>query len=449
MDHALDSADFSEFSQSGCESRLLDDWTLAHYWLKWHVNWARKMALFERINPPFAERAPETEEPLSSGKRSIGEALRRQRAALGLDLSEVATVLKVKPVYLAAIEEGRPDQLPGATYALGFVRSYSDYLGLDSAEILRRFKLEAECLDAKPDLTFPMPLSERSLPSGRTLLLAIFFAICGYGVWYHLSIVERSRPERVTEVPAALLRAEPGSGRESKATASAASVSSAIGGYSPREGSHTSIKPENLSAQTNPLATAATIPGAAGEGFSGPGSVTISKTAKGPGGAPSLTPAAVGEEFSGPGSVAIGETAKAPAGPPSPTPASTQAPAAASPAAASSPIEALAATVPPQSGTAKAYGELDGPSRVTVRANADSWIQIRSADRAVLFTGLLKSGDTYRVPERPGLLMRAGNAGGLDIIVDGKRTPSLGPSGAVRNVSLDPQSLTTQSTAHD
>ena len=37
--------------------------------------------------------------------------------------------------------------------------------------------------------------------------------------------------------------------------------------------------------------------------------------------------------------------------------------------------------------------------------------------------------------------MRTGNAGGLEISVDGKPAPSIGPNGAVRNVPLDPQVL--------
>jgi hypothetical protein len=45
--------------------------------------------------------------------------------------------------------------------------------------------------------------------------------------------------------------------------------------------------------------------------------------------------------------------------------------------------------------------------------------------------------------------MRAGNAGGLDILVDGKPARSLGPMGAVRNVSLDPQSMMAEGGIHD
>ena len=167
------------------------------------------MALFQRIKTPLAEIGFEGEVPLPAGPRSAGDALQQQREALGLNFSDVAGALRIKPAYLAAIEEGRPDRLPGPAYAAGFVRAYGDHLGLDGAEILRRFRLEAAGLDAKPDLSFPMPLGERSMPGRTMLLLALILAICGYGAWYYLSTDELARPERVTEVPATLLPPKP------------------------------------------------------------------------------------------------------------------------------------------------------------------------------------------------------------------------------------------------
>lgn len=98
---------------------------------------------------------------------------------------------------------------------------------------------------------------------------------------------------------------------------------------------------------------------------------------------------------------------------------------------------------------ARASGAPLQQSRITLRANADTWIQIRVAEHSVLFTGVLKPGDIYRVPDLAGLTMRAGNAGGLDVTVDGKPASPLGPMGAVRNLSLSPQSLTEQSAVHD
>ncbi|MGH7062252.1 MAG: helix-turn-helix domain-containing protein, partial [Stellaceae bacterium] len=153
------------------------------------------MTLFQRIRPSFGEDGVELETRLWPGSRSAGDLLRQRREALGLDLAEIAAALRIKPAYLAALEEGRPDRLPGPAYAAGFVRAYGEHLGLDGGEILRRFRAESGALDAKPDLSFPMPLGERGIPGGSMLLAALILALCGYGAWYYLSSAERSRPE--------------------------------------------------------------------------------------------------------------------------------------------------------------------------------------------------------------------------------------------------------------
>jgi cytoskeleton protein RodZ len=90
----------------------------------------------------------------------------------------------------------------------------------------------------------------------------------------------------------------------------------------------------------------------------------------------------------------------------------------------------------------RVYGEGNVGSRITLRADADSWIQVRAADESLLLTRTLRPGDTYRVPNQPGLRLMTGNAGGLEIIVDGKPIPALGPVGAVkRNILLEPEQL--------
>jgi cytoskeleton protein RodZ len=68
-----------------------------------------------------------------------------------------------------------------------------------------------------------------------------------------------------------------------------------------------------------------------------------------------------------------------------------------------------------------------------------SWIQVRDdIDNRLLTTRLMRAGDTFRVPDRPGLKLLTGNAGALEILVDGEAVPPLGPIGAVRrDVALD------------
>jgi len=96
----------------------------------------------------------------------------------------------------------------------------------------------------------------------------------------------------------------------------------------------------------------------------------------------------------------------------------------------------------PQSEGPRAYGILDGTARIVIRATADSWVRVRDVGGSVLLDHVLKPGESYRVPDRAGVSMQTGNAGGLEITVDGKPAPSIGPNGAVRrNVSLEPQAL--------
>src|SRR5262249_28742015 len=105
-----------------------------------------------------------------------------------------------------------------------------------------------------------------------------------------------------------------------------------------------------------------------------------------------------------------------------------------------------AAATPPQATSA---GAAAGGGRVAIRALADCWIQVRGADQSIVFSRVLKSGEVYNVPARSGLSLRTGNAGALQIDVDGKPAPSIGGIGALRrDVSLDPAELTAGTAVH-
>ena len=81
-------------------------------------------------------------------------------------------------------------------------------------------------------------------------------------------------------------------------------------------------------------------------------------------------------------------------------------------------------------------------SRVVLRATAISWVELRDADGKRVFSRLLKKGETYNVPGRDGITLATGNAGALDILVDGQVIGPLGPMGAVRReVLMEPAAL--------
>jgi cytoskeleton protein RodZ len=356
------------------------------------------MSLFTRRKPderdevaaPYEPPAPVVREPAT-----IGELLRSKRESFGVTLVDVGTTLRIRAAFLEAIEDDRYDRLPGAAYALGFVRTYADHLGLDGDAMARRYKSEVAGFQPKRDLAFPMPLSERSLPGGAVLLVALILAACAYAVWYYRASGDRARPDRVAEVPAQVVPLPP---------------------------------PSEVPRPPNADATPP-----AGATDTAPASPTAPDAS-----APSTTPQP-------------NQTADtAPAAPPAAAVPPAPAPVAAAPQAAAPPAPVQAAAPPaipepppatPASNAPRVFGPSSGPVRIVLKAATDSWIQVREPNQSVLSMRTLKAGDSYRVPDRPGLTLRTGNAGGLEVTVDGKPVPPVGPPGKSRTVALDPDKL--------
>jgi len=91
----------------------------------------------------------------------------------------------------------------------------------------------------------------------------------------------------------------------------------------------------------------------------------------------------------------------------------------------------MAAPVPPPPVPSVAGGASD-QSRILLRANADSWVQVRDRAGQVLLNRILHPGETWEVPAKSNLLLTTGNAGGTDLLVDGVASQVLGGYGAVR-----------------
>jgi Flp pilus assembly protein TadD len=92
--------------------------------------------------------------------------------------------------------------------------------------------------------------------------------------------------------------------------------------------------------------------------------------------------------------------------------------------------------VPPSAGGTPVEGS------IVLRATADFWVRVSERHGRALLNRLMHAGDSWSVPpdaQPTQLLLTTGNAGGIDIMVDGQPVPSLGRNGAVRHeVPLDP-----------
>ena len=125
--------------------------------------------------------------------KSIGETLREARELKGVSIKLISQEINISKEYLEALEEEQFDIFPAETYLLGFLRNYSEYLGLDTDKtvtLYKNYKISEE----------PAPLEELvgqknsvSIPV-RPLLFGLFIIVIGVGGWFLVSHVLANRP---------------------------------------------------------------------------------------------------------------------------------------------------------------------------------------------------------------------------------------------------------------
>jgi len=397
----------------------------------------------------------------------VGELMRLTRERLGQELQTVANQLRIRLGYLEAIEEGRFRDLPGSTYAVGFVRSYADYLGLDSGDIVRRFREEAARIHGTTKLVFPALTSEGKVPRAAVLFVSALGLAVVYGAWYYLSSQDSVRLPLIAEVPDRLVALPPDAGAPPLPQPSAPPTSPATDSNAVPAPSDASPPPSTGSAiaapaappqdtippaETGPAVSSsgsanaavpngagpdilpATDASATGAGAPAPPSPPSDSVAGGPG---EVRPTATSQTTSPAGTTAADTAAPPAAAPTSPsgTPAAANdangIPIAPTPPAADSPAPTQEAALP-----------ADAPKGIVLEARIDSWIKVVDGTGKVVFSQILRAGDHYALPDQPGLVLDTGNAGGLDVIVNGSKAPALGEVGAVRHrIVMDPARL--------
>ncbi len=93
-----------------------------------------------------------------------------------------------------------------------------------------------------------------------------------------------------------------------------------------------------------------------------------------------------------------------------------------------------AATAPasiPQPSDGRVYGAENKDAHIILKATAPVWLRIEDAQGNAVMTQMLNTGDTYRVPNRDGLIALSRDGGRLAYIIDGQEKGVLGPPGKI------------------
>lgn len=396
--------------------------------------------------------------------RHIGADLNAARLERGLQINEIAHLLRISKGYLKNLEAGEFDQLPGPTYVSGYLRTYAREIGLDPTEITQRYRALLGAGEDRPQYSFPVDKQRPQRSGAMMASIVVIFAVAGYGGWYALgkpdvisSIMQDTQPEIVAAPQVETTVTEPdnlgsadGEPRELVEAAPPVVEEPAVAIAPPA-----SAEPE--AADT---LTAAPLEVADNENDPAPalpadGSPIVADLESGTEVAPLAVPSAepeaelalsdetpvipsvengaVEETASVAQNLASSDTSVLPE-------ADVEAEEGSDLAAAAS--EALDGA----SGTGVAFARERAPDlEITLRATGVSWVEIIRNDGEEVMTKLMRTGETYLVDSRDRLYLSTGNAGGLELVFDDGTVRPIGESGEIlRDLLLDAAKLRNQ-----
>jgi cytoskeleton protein RodZ len=341
----------------------------------------------------------------------VGALLRRRREEIQQDVEDVSGQLRIRSTYIRAIEEGRFQELPGNAYAIGFVRAYADYLGLDGNTVVSDYRDELARRSRQNELVWPTEGSESRFPGGAILGVCVLLGLAIYGGWYYATQSGGTGIKLIDQVPDYIKKAT--------------GVGQVVENEAPEE-------PTRTEAQAATATTPAPAPAAPAPEPAPSAATTAAPTPPPPAvvatPTPSMEPAAVPLK-QGESTPSVTAPAAPTAVAPEPEPTGDAAVSPAPTATEEASTSAQPAPVPPA-------------AKVVIRANRDSWIEIRDKDDAVVLQRVLRQGETFNVPDQKGMVMTTGNAGGIVIELEGKPMQALGSLGVVkRGIKLDPTAL--------
>ena len=445
---------------------------------------------------------------------TVGSELRSAREARDESVADIAKTLRINWRYIEAIELGNFDDLPGTAYVTGFIRTYAEYLDIDSVEMIALYKESSGNVSNKTSLDFPSPIPESGVPGGAVLFAGLLLAVIAYGSWYMATEEDSFLAKLVTPVPESIstetqdeLAPEPEiiqsvvSANENNDQVESSFtppdetdhsvteediqseadvvvvqetpetpetpdiVVEEVASATQEEVVSSEPEPETLSEPEPEQVVVAPEPEPEPESIPEPETVQAVVTPE-----PEPEPAVVAEPVIAEPEpevvveeIAVEQTAVQEPEPeitpeaevvpePEPEPEAevvTELEPEPVPETEQEPVTEVVVVSVVSGGSAvdaaitgRVYGET-GDVRVIVVANKNSWIQVKDDNSGqLMLTRMLRKGDAYRVPQQGNLTLLTGNAGALDIFVDGKAVPPIGGSGEVRrNVSLDAELL--------
>lgn len=127
---------------------------------------------------------------MSEELKQVGELLKSKRKELSLSLKEIENSTSIRSTYLEAIEEGQIQEYISGVYALGFMKQYAQFLGVDLDAMIRDNPTVFAMPVAKHEFSYGIGTLEMRGSMGGgvkwfpNLLWATAAALILVGAWY-------------------------------------------------------------------------------------------------------------------------------------------------------------------------------------------------------------------------------------------------------------------------
>lgn len=312
-----------------------------------------------------------------------GETLRQARESKDLSLAEVARQLNLTEQALRQLEAGSFEQLPGHTFARGYIRAYAKLLGMDQARLVTDFDLYTGT-DATGSNVHSLGRIEEPVRLSQSVLRFVSFAlllvlgVIGF-LWWQDQAERRSG--ETADISMEHVEVESADGTTQIHPLDEPEDQAVADAQEGEEAAPSELSPEVAAQPEGTPPAAGTTPAAPVQALPLP-----------QGSAPATSAPAA-------------PTASVPAAPVAPaTPAVPSAPASTAPAApAAAPVVAAA-----------------GQGLVRIQFVANCWTQVTDADGKVLLSALKRTGESVELAGRPPFELRLGYARGAQVSYNGQ-----------------------------
>ncbi|MFZ5673307.1 MAG: RodZ domain-containing protein [Pseudomonadota bacterium] len=352
----------------------------------------------DRDDPALGDATPFFRPKPDGDLNPAGEAgwyLQREREKRGLSLDQIGEATGIHPYHVEAIERGDLTRLPERLQALEMVGIYGEYMGFEPEPLVTHYAAflpRPAVAGAKAHPANPGPLSSAK--------------ILKFG--------------KLPPFPRFNIKSFPGGAGGVIGSCFGAVLLFATASWLmqpvPNAGSDQQVAQEETLPENDPMPTAST-----GESQT---SVAVSEEPMPEAEEPKVTeetattsqdPASEEDSLSGIGALIQDNF---------------EAPATAKPGQAAAPVPTPnKPAASKQTAAAQPAGE-EG-ARLVLKAKAPVWVRIEDAQGNVVMTQMLRGGDTYSVPNRPGLVVIARDGGLLSYMIDGRERGILGVPGQI------------------